>query len=166
MTLVIRFFLAFMLLLFVCTGNASTSYTLEKDAGKSIDYQEIFDESICGDQIRFKAQQEILKKHRLTNKTQPDNRYAWLSSPYHCALVSIKNQDFYIYDLDDKNTPIYVFILLNKVSKEYLLATVDRDYSQDISEGKVSYMGPLANDKLAVQVLGSYISDQNYGGVR
>lgn len=165
MILAVRFLLTFTLLLFVCTSNANTGYSLETNLGKDIIYREIVNESICGDQIRLKSQQRILKKHNLINNEKSSNKYAWLSSPYDCTLVSIKNQDFYIYHIYDKNTPTYVFILLNKTNKEYLLAVVDRDYTQDISNGRVGYMGTLVTNKKVVRVLQNYIANQTYGGV-
>lgn len=52
MILAVRFLLTFTLLLFVCTSNANTGYSLETNLGKDIIYREIVNESICGDQIR------------------------------------------------------------------------------------------------------------------
>lgn len=164
MTLVIKFLLVFILLLFAYPSNANTSYSLETSVSKSITYQEIVDENICGDQVRFQLQQKILKKHNLINNEKSSNKHVWLSSPYDCTLVSIKNQNFYIYHIYDKNTPTHVFILLNKKTDEYLLAVVDRDYSQDISGGKISYMGILVNNRQLMQVLQNYIANQTYGG--
>ncbi len=166
MILVIRFLLTFTLLLFVCNSNANTSYSLETNLGKDIIYREIVNESICGDQIRFKSQQKILKKHNFINNGKSRNEYAWLSSPYDCILVSIKNQDFYIYHIYDKNTPTHAFILLNKETNEYLLAVVNRNYSQNISDGKISYMGTLVNNRQLMQVLQNYIANQTYGGTK
>lgn len=100
----------------------------------------------------------------MINNEKSSNKHVWLSSPYDCTLVSIKNQNFYIYHIYDKNTPTHVFILLNKKTDEYLLAVVDRDYSQDISGGKISYMGILVNNRQLMQVLQNYIANQTYGG--
>lgn len=98
-------------------------------------------------------------------KNQPINIHGF-SSPYDCALTSINSEYFYIYSIYDKNSPTYVFILLNKENKKYLLAIVDRDYTQDISDGRISYMGTLVTSEKAVQVLQNYISNQKYGGVK
>lgn len=166
MILAIKLFSTFIILALCYTGNAKSDSHSYINTSIYTSYQELIDENICGDQTRFELQEKILKKHNLINNEKSASKHVWLSSPYDCTLTSINSEYFYIYSIYDKNSPTYVFILLNKENKKYLLAIVDRDYTQDISDGRISYMGTLVTSEKAVQVLQNYISNQKYGGVK
>lgn len=119
-------------------------------------------ENICGNKnygLFSNLQKRILAKHNLSVK-----QYNFLGSPYDCVMVSVSNKErYYIHEYNDKNSPLRIFILLDRGSKKYLLAKAEReDWLQLISDSKITYMGDLSSNARAKEILYWHISNQNY----
>lgn len=125
-------------------------------------YNEIHNEAICADK-NFGAFSSLQKNILSQNRLWGDN-INWLGSTYYCGVVThhyFKNA--FIHEYNDANSPLYVYVLLDRNTKRYLIAKVERSsWSQFISEGKISYMGSLNNISQAKLTLKNYITAQNH----
>ncbi|SLJ84264.1 hypothetical protein DABAL43B_1066 [Psychrobacter sp. DAB_AL43B] len=92
------------------------------------------------------------------------DKISWLMSPYYCTQVrTLGFNNVIIYELYDKNSPLYVFYIYETKKNKRVLVTVTRTNSlQHISEGKRKYLGDLDSFSKGKFILDQYIDEQSY----